>query len=601
MSLFGNRQAIGIDIGSASTKAVVLRLDNNQPQIAVAETLDTGAEGILNENELHASVAHWLREAPWAKGHQALGLPQCLSTTQIADFPAIVNDNLEEMVRFETQQLAGLSDELFIHDYQVLPPGQGRRNPVLIGLCRESVVRERIHNLTAAGLHPTVLGMNGIASLNALLFLHPELKQETLPHVLLDVGQDSTLIVVFCGTRPLYTGSLDFSSHMLAEALLDRVGGDPAKAESRKREMDVNDAGPGSPVRELLLRLDSEFENALDHWRAQQPPEFAEEPCKNIWLCGGGSRQLGLPEYLGDRYECQGIRFGPPDPARNGQPMPEYAAALGLALMGTGHAEIGISLMPAEMKWALQRQRRLPWLVVALVLTALALATLVASALARSRRMLGEQVAYAEELSACDQFITRIRRMQAGIAAHEAKIVPLVEIGSRGRRFLRSLDDLAGMTEEGSWLAYLGDELAYEAGKKSPPSTTRRGENRTAQGTGIFGDVRMAGDLPDEFPELRLALATPRLEALILVAYAPFVVTEPHGALTRLKAKLDQLEHYRQVDALSTLQQMGRNDIAAPWDAFLLENPDVRYNSFALRLPFASLPVAIPEATEASP
>lgn len=589
MSLFGKKPAIGIDIGSVSTKAVVVRVENKQLRIAAAETLDTGAEGILNESELYTSVAHWLREAHWAAGSQTVGLPQYLATTQITDFPAIVQDNLEEMVRFETQQLAGLSDESFVHDFQILPPGQGRRNPILIGLCRESVIRERIQALTTAGLQPASLGMNGLASLNALLFLQPELREDSQPHVLLDIGQDTTTIVVFCGIRPLYTGTLDFGSRLLTEALLERAGGDLHKAEERKRELDVNDVGPTSPVRELLRRLDGEFENALDHWRAQQPAEFAKEPCKAIWLCGGGARQRGLSEYLAERYECQVTRFGPPAPGQGDTPMPEYAAALGLALLGAESAGIGICLMPGERKWALHRHRRLPWLAAAFVLAALALAILVATAFARLHRQLAVQAAYGEELSTCDQSITRIRRMQAGILAHEAQIVPLVEKGNRAPRFLECLDDLAGLNEPGGWFAYLGDELAYEAGKQTPKDSPRR----PPPSAGIFGDIRTAGDLPAEFPELVLALDTPRLEALILVAYTPFVVTEPHGALTRLKAKLDQIKRYRQVDSLPPLQQMGRKDIVAPWDAFLKGNPDISYTSFTLRLPFVALPVRV--------
>jgi len=440
--------------------------------------------------------------------------------------------------------------------------------------------------------------MNGIASLNALLFLQPAVAQEDKqPQVLLDIGQDSATIVVFCGNRPLYTGSLDFGSHMISETLLDRMGGDERKAEQRKRELDVNDVGPGSPVRELMRRLDSEIQNALEHWRAQQPGELAEESCKAFWLCGGGARQLGIPEYLADRYECPVNRFGPPDPATQDEaPMPEYATALGLALLGAGVAAIGVCLMPSETKWALHRHRRLPWLIAAFALAAVAMSVLVLTSFLRSRRLLSEQAAYAEELSVCDQQIARIRKMQAGILSHESQIVPLVEKGSRAHRVLRCLEDLNGLNEDGSWFVYLGDELSYEAGKLSEQERQRRAaDSRKGTTATMFGDIRTAGDVPEEFPDRLLALKVPRLEALILVVYAPFVVTEPYGALTRLKAKLDKLEQFSQVDSLPPVQQLGRDDIVPPWDSFLKQNPDVRYSSFTLRLAFASLPVVIPQ------
>ena len=321
MGIFGETRALGIDIGSAATKAVAVRVENRRPVLVAADALDTGAEGILNQDELFGSVAGWVRDSPWAQGRQAVGLPQYVVTTQITDFPPGVRDGLEDMVRFETQQLAGLSDESFVHDFHVLAPGHGRRNPVLIGLCRESVVQERLTALGNAGLHPSALGTNGIAALNALLHLRPEAAEATgKPHLLLDIGQDSTTAVIFVADQPLYTGTLDFGSRMLNEALLERAGGDERKAEDRKRELDVDELGPSSPVRDLLRRLDSEILNALDHWRDQQQGDLADASLAALWICGGGAKQKGLDVYLADRYECQVQRFAASRPRSAREP-----------------------------------------------------------------------------------------------------------------------------------------------------------------------------------------------------------------------------------------------------------------------------------------
>jgi type IV pilus assembly protein PilM len=593
MGFLRKQESLGIDIGMASAKAVVIRMENKCPVLVGADTLDTGAEGILNEAELFASVAGWLRDAPWAVGTPTVGLPQYLGTTQITDFPPGVKDGLEDMVRYETQQLAGLSDESFVHDFQVLPPGHGRRNPVLIGLCRESVVQERLQALGDAGLHPTSLGMNGLAALNALHYLQPQLAaDDSDPHVLLDIGQDSTTIIVFVGIRPLYTGTVDFGSRMITDTILDRVGGDERKAEERKRELDVQDVAPSSRVRDLMKRLDGEIQNALEHWREQQPGPLAEAPLQALWISGGGARQRGLAEYLEDRYECPVRRFGPPDPATPGEVMPEYVTALGLALLGAEAGTVRISLMPTDVKWALKRVRRMPWLIAAIAATACALVTLVAASYLQAKHTLDRQSDWADELSACDRHIARIRKMQAGIRSHEASVVPLVEIGNRGPRVLQCLDDLAKVKEDGMWFVYLGDELSYEAGKldkqkKHPTAPPRR--------VGMGGAFQGTTDLPDEFPKRLSPLQVPQLKALIVAAYAPFVITEPYGAQTRLKAKLAALGSYPGLDSLPGLQQQLRQDIFRPWNTFLARNPQVRYSSFMLRLPLASLPVDLPE------
>jgi len=599
MGLFGNKQTLGIDIGSATTKAVAVRIENKQPVMVTADTFDTGAEGILNENELFASVAGWLREAPWAQGTQTAGLPQYLVTTQITDFPPGVRNGLENMVRYETQQLAGLSDESFVHDFHILSPGHGRRNPVLIGLCRESVVRERLSALANAGLHPTSIGMNGLAALNALLYLHPEAAEpKEQPQLLLDIGLDATTIAIFIADQPLYTGTLDFGSHMLTEALLERAGGDEGKAEARKRELDVEDLAPGSPARDLLRRLDSEIANALDHWRDQQPGDLADEGVLAFWLCGGGAQQNGLTAYLTDRHECAVHRFGPPDPASPDDPMTEYATALGLALLGVGSVTIPLCLMPDEAKWAQKRRRRLPWAIAAAVLATLAIAALIASSYVRSRRTLTALLALDKELSTCRGHISRLRDMQAGILAYESQVAPLVEEGNRSRRVLRALDDLANVCEPNSWFVYLGDDFSYEAGKLTDEEKRkRRARAGKPKARGAFTVATDESDNPIEFPERIQALDVPQMRALIGAGYTPFTMDDPGGyaAVARLRAKLSELKPYSGVDAISTDSKRGREDIFMPWDTFRERHLDTRYSQFVVRLPFSSLPLAIPE------
>jgi hypothetical protein len=435
--------------------------------------------------------------------------------------------------------------------------------------------------------------MNGLAALNALHYLQPQLAADASdPHVLLDIGQDTSTIIVFVGPRPLYTGTVDFGSRMINDAILERVGGDERKAEERKRELDVEDVAPSSRVRELMRRLDGEIQNALEHWREQQPGPLAEAPLQALWLSGGGARQRGLAEYLEDRYECPVRRFGPPDPATPGDVMPEYVTALGLALLGAGVGTVRISLMPTEARWALQRRRRLPWLIAAIAATACALAMFVCTSYLQAKRTLNAQSTWANELSACDRHIARIRKMQAGIRSHEASVVPLVEIGNRGPRILQCLDDLANAREDGTWFVYLGDELSYEAGKLAKDAKRAPAPRRSG---GMGGAFRGAADLPEEFPRRLSPLKVPQLKALILAAYAPFVVTEPYGAQTRLKARLVALGSYPGLDSLPGLEQHGREDIFQPWDDFLRLNPETRYRSFTLRLPLASLPVDLPE------
>ena len=158
---------VGLDIGTATVKAVRIEERGRDVVGVEARTFDARAEGILDEREFRNSVAGWLAQSGWDREEISAGLPQYLTTTQVSDFPAGASDGLADMVAYETRQLAGLSEEAFVHDYQVMPPRFGRRNPALIGICRESVARERADALLAAGINLVELSMNGTAVASA--------------------------------------------------------------------------------------------------------------------------------------------------------------------------------------------------------------------------------------------------------------------------------------------------------------------------------------------------------------------------------------------------------------------------------------------------
>ena len=101
--------ALGLDIGAAGVKAVVVKKSGKEVVIEAADELHTLEEGILNEKELLASVSQWLRSKKWDKLHTVIGLPQYLAQTMLKDFPVIKSSvKLNALVAAEISQVAGL-------------------------------------------------------------------------------------------------------------------------------------------------------------------------------------------------------------------------------------------------------------------------------------------------------------------------------------------------------------------------------------------------------------------------------------------------------------------------------------------------------------
>lgn len=152
MALFANKEAVGLDIGHGAVKALRLAVRGKELAIEQMALLDIQQEGLLDEQELSRGMLSWLDESGLKSRSFTVGIPQYLATTQVSDFPpGVSGEELRGMVSFETMQLAGLSDDAFSSDFHVMSPKFGRQNPVLIGVCRQSVIDDRSRLLTRDG------------------------------------------------------------------------------------------------------------------------------------------------------------------------------------------------------------------------------------------------------------------------------------------------------------------------------------------------------------------------------------------------------------------------------------------------------------------
>lgn len=596
----GQTQYLGLDIGSSGPKAVVLRRRGKVVDLAAAEKLDIAEEGILTEKELYQSVRDWLQSRGWDKSPLVLGVPQYLSTTLVSDFPVAQATALSGVVEYEARQLASLSDEVFVHDYQPLPAGCGRQRPVLIGLCREQTLRERLRLCTEAGLRHDGLAMTGLAMVNTYCWCHPEAARSPRPVLLLDLGKDNSTAVVFAGGQPLFVGSLLFSAERFQQAMAARPGASKYDEKPSPERMNLSDEAPHSALLGAARQLETEIHNAVEHWRNQEQAEMASVPIEQVYLCGGGSQLGGLDAWLADRLESRVDVFGP---LVGGVRRPEFAVALGLALQAAGEAELRLSLLPADVAWRLRREQRWPWLAAALALVAAVFVGLEASWWRQSSRELAAHQVRIEQLSQCGNYINGIEQLQMRRRQLEAELIPLVVTGNQAGRVAAAVALLGQSCAADDWFIYLADEVSYHAkresvGKLSGQPPAQRSAAAAAPASGMFGSAaepalgdRGAGA---EFPVLLSVFALPCSQAYVAAGYTPLQAEQPFEPIRSLVRNLNAGKEFRGVDQLSEQGRMGREDIFRPWVAFFQKLPEAQFKSFTFRLPLAAPDVRPP-------
>lgn len=577
---------LGLDIGASGTKAVVLSGKRTACKLIGCDVMDTRGEGILNDSELYASIQQWLATRKWNNLITAIALPQFLATTMTRDFPVSNTRSLNDMVTYETRQVAGLSDEALVHDFQPLPPGLDRHNPVIIGISREQVARDRLNLFNSAHIRTDCLGLGGTAVINAFLNLFPDAAKNSDPVLILDLGHENSTAIVLAAGQPLFMGSLMFSGEKFDAACSGDGTGSQRKVDVT--EVDLMEESGRSPVLTAARLLESEIHAALETWRAQEEGPLAKAVISNVFICGGVCRMKGLDKWLEERLEAKVAIFGPSD---GNNTRPELTLAYGLALQAAGAAAIPLSLLPEDVKLLQLRQRSWPLLAIALAIVTATAIGLEAAWFMHTGTVSAVLAAEDANLDECGQLITRIQAARETLDAHESRMLPIVEAGNQAAHLAEAIIALGNACGPKDWFVYLADENSYQL------TRTQNKPKLPDPQQGMFANCTKA-DLGDsggqpEFP-LRIAAADITLTpGYIAAGYTPHLPSQPYEPVRAIAAKLEANNAFKNVDILPEAERVGREDIFRPWVAFLRKIPH-QYKAFSFKLPFASPDIVKP-------
>ncbi len=625
MHLFGKKRAIGLDVGQGAVKVIRLAAQGRKkaPAIEAAHTLDRFDEGLLGPEEVRKALPEWLEQHGLDKGELLVAVPQYLATTQISDFPETGDRELSSMVAYETEQLAGLSEEPFLFGFYRLPPDEKRKNPVFIGICRQSVLEETANQYRELGLWVRDLAMSGLAAANAYLALYPELAGGEAPQVLLDIGTENTTLVVLADGLPIFVSSLLFGGQKFNQALARQLNVSEDEVEQTKRNARLDPSVPNSPLMLAAKALENELRTALEQWRSQDNTAIAKKKIQRLAICGGGARMLGLAEFLGRILRCESTVVGVPlPPSKDGKEAPAESAeprrdpammtAYGLALQGLGRAPAEISLAPREIQWLNRRRHAVGYLAAATTLASI----LVAGGMFLWYRSLKQEQtalnARLDELGRCEQLIPKLDDLTRNIAHREKMLLPFVDKGNRAYRFLGAIQELARVRGPHDWMIYLADYDSYQEGK---PKKAKTNPEKPAAVGPVFGMMPTPENtaattaetaMPDPYPVKIVLPNVHPLTTMVAAGYTRFVPTERLKAVKKLVEKLNGEKGkptlFKGVDILVESEKDARADIFLPWERLfrrIAVRGGDRYQAFLLRLPFAETDVVLPENKKA--
>lgn len=605
------KRALGLDIGQASAKGVMLEQNGKSPHLVSAEVLDYRSEGILSETELCGQLAPWLDTCGWRNVEVTIGIPQYLATTQATDFPPGSERNLDEMVAFETQHLAGLSEEAFVYDHERLPPRLGRQNPVLIGICRESVVREKTEELLDNDIFVSDVTISGTALAGAYLHLYSEFAAAEAPQLVIEIGAENTTLLVVAGSQVLFASSLMFGVERYVQLVAQNLGIPAGEAHRDIMATPLNPADRASAHSKAARSLAVELEGAVDNWRVQEQTNIGNMQFARVCVCGGGARINGIDTFFGNAFDCPASIIGV---SRSGQgaPDPLIMTAYGLALQGIGASPLSISLAPPDIRWHRQRRRQFGFLAVAALLLALLVVLFeiyTYRSLGSRSHVLSQRMQLVQE---AQKLVPELEGTLREIGFRQRTLIPIVAKGNHAHRFLHAIRELGEARTEAitgnrgakGWLVYLADENSFQAGKVSDADEPRTAPTIRRPGFRPgAADPQRAGET-DVVRMRTIAVADVQpLQRMIATLYTTADPGEPFRHVRNfihvLNPPKEATEHavvgnlFRDVDILGERDIAGRQDIYQPWVDYLAAADVGTYRRFALELPFRTLDVKL--------
>ncbi|RTI53746.1 pilus assembly protein PilM [Thermus scotoductus] len=359
-------EALGLEIGAANLKLV--ELSGNPPALRALATRPTPpgmlVEGVIAEPQaLAQELKELLAEARTKKRYVVTAVPNPSVILRTLQVPKMPLKEMEEAVRWEAERYIPFPIDEVVLDFAPLDPlaevADGEQVEVMVGAARQEAVASLLEALRGAGLTPIILDVKpfaGLYPLEAQLSSDPEGVS-----VAVEIGAESTSLVLLKGDRPLAVRILTLSGKDFTEAIGKSFGLDFLTAEEVKRTYGLaaiptedeellldfdaererySPAKIYDAIRPILVELTQEIRRSLEFFRVQLgdiQPEVG-------YLYGGGSRLRGLPTLLTDTL---GVNFTVPDPWQGIQVDPrrfdleklkelgpEFMVPVGLALRG---------------------------------------------------------------------------------------------------------------------------------------------------------------------------------------------------------------------------------------------------------------------------
>jgi len=346
MFRLGSKNIIGLDIGSASIKAVQLRETSNGLRLeaaGIAQNPTAGLEG-KETSKTGQMIADTIKNLIQENNIKGKNVVSSLSgppvSIQYFEFPKLSPDELEGAVRLEAEQVMSSDIKDMDMDFQVLSnTSEAKKIKVLFVAVPKRMTEERVEVIQQAGLNPIIVDVDSLALANCFLRMGEALDDKTL--IILNVGAQLTNLGILRKgnmqlVRDISFGGNDITGTIAKERMISLE-----EAEHKKKTPSLW-TEQNLEMISLLRRRATKLVNEINRSWGYYQTRTSVEKVNRILLMGGSSKLAPLVQFISECMDVPVQEWNPLehlelhekkfDPQFRQELGPALAVAIGLAL-----------------------------------------------------------------------------------------------------------------------------------------------------------------------------------------------------------------------------------------------------------------------------
>ncbi len=274
------KRAIGIDISGFSVKMVEVVRSRTGPEIV------SFFNERLKGEEFPAKLVDVLR----GKAVRGVRVVSAISAGQMILRSAVVpfsdERKIAQIVRFEAERYLPFPAEEAAVDFYVIGPEKEGHCRIMLVTVRKAFLEKHLSLLKRLGVEPAIVDIDSLALLNLA-------GGDRGSVAVIDLGAETTSIIVFSGGLPLSLRSMPVGGNTLTKALAasEKISWDEAEKKKVDRGIDL------PAFSETIASIVNEIKYTIGAFSLQEAGSNVEK----IFLSGGGAKLTDTPAVFSRR------------------------------------------------------------------------------------------------------------------------------------------------------------------------------------------------------------------------------------------------------------------------------------------------------------